>query len=484
MRAALRAGESYHVVPPTRAPDDRPAPKGCDLFEVSTPELDDVVRLEDRYGRVGTESSGSPPAAPACSCSCVAAGCAATRAADGAARAAAAAHRRAAAPGAAAVRAAGRRSRRRRRRRRSSCSTPRGGDGRGPAEQPGRGRARASASAGAPPSRRSRSSTTRTWPSSRPGADAHRRRAGARRPDGDAAEAAEEPTADGKDEEYWRERGLEIRQRWRDAVEAVDAPRRRGRGAAHALLRRGRSLRARRPDQAGVGPRARPSSTRRAARRRARPDELDGFLEEGRRAGALPGWLREGVELEPIADARRSREDAEPDRAGRVDRAADRAARRDARASDRPPPLLRRDLGLPDERAGQPAHGRPAHAAGHAADARGRRGADVILLNSCSVREKAEQKVYSRLGEYRLLKRERPGLLHRPLRLRRPAGGGARSRAACRTSTSSSDRRGWASWAGPCRGARRASGSSPPASRRSATTTSTPSRATASTRGW
>jgi hypothetical protein len=24
---------------------------GCDLFEVSTAELDDVVRLEDRYGR-------------------------------------------------------------------------------------------------------------------------------------------------------------------------------------------------------------------------------------------------------------------------------------------------------------------------------------------------------------------------------------------------------------------------------------------------
>ena len=32
--------------------------------------------------------------------------------------------------------------------------------------------------------------------------------------------------------------------------------------------------------------------------------------------------------------------------------------------------------------------------------------ADVILLNSCSVRDKAEQKVYSRLGEYRLFKRE------------------------------------------------------------------------------
>lgn len=37
--------------------------------------------------------------------------------------------------------------------------------------------------------------------------------------------------------------------------------------------------------------------------------------------------------------------------------------------------------------------------------------ADVILLNSCSVRDKAEQKVYSRLGEYRRLKTSRPGLL-------------------------------------------------------------------------
>lgn len=37
--------------------------------------------------------------------------------------------------------------------------------------------------------------------------------------------------------------------------------------------------------------------------------------------------------------------------------------------------------------------------------------ADIILLNSCSVREKAEQKVYSRLGEYRLLKKGQGGLL-------------------------------------------------------------------------
>jgi len=37
--------------------------------------------------------------------------------------------------------------------------------------------------------------------------------------------------------------------------------------------------------------------------------------------------------------------------------------------------------------------------------------ADLILLNSCSVREKAVQKVYSRLGEYRLLRRTNERLL-------------------------------------------------------------------------
>jgi hypothetical protein len=29
------------------------AVEDCDIFEVSTGEIDDVVRLEDRYGRVG-----------------------------------------------------------------------------------------------------------------------------------------------------------------------------------------------------------------------------------------------------------------------------------------------------------------------------------------------------------------------------------------------------------------------------------------------
>jgi mannose-6-phosphate isomerase len=30
------------------------AVEDADIFEVSTPEVDDVVRLEDRYGRAGT----------------------------------------------------------------------------------------------------------------------------------------------------------------------------------------------------------------------------------------------------------------------------------------------------------------------------------------------------------------------------------------------------------------------------------------------
>lgn len=37
--------------------------------------------------------------------------------------------------------------------------------------------------------------------------------------------------------------------------------------------------------------------------------------------------------------------------------------------------------------------------------------ADVVLYNTCSVREHAEQKVWSRLGELRFAKRERPGLV-------------------------------------------------------------------------
>ena len=48
----LKTGESFRVAPGTvhyiQAVSD------CDILEASTPHLDDVVRLEDRYGREGT----------------------------------------------------------------------------------------------------------------------------------------------------------------------------------------------------------------------------------------------------------------------------------------------------------------------------------------------------------------------------------------------------------------------------------------------
>ena len=48
----MKPGDSIHVVPKTI--HRMTALEDCDVLEASTPELDDVVRLEDRYGREGT----------------------------------------------------------------------------------------------------------------------------------------------------------------------------------------------------------------------------------------------------------------------------------------------------------------------------------------------------------------------------------------------------------------------------------------------
>ena len=37
--------------------------------------------------------------------------------------------------------------------------------------------------------------------------------------------------------------------------------------------------------------------------------------------------------------------------------------------------------------------------------------ADVLLLNTCSIREKAQDKVYSQLGRWRPFKNKRPGVI-------------------------------------------------------------------------
>lgn len=50
----LRPGEACHVRPGTR--HRFAADHDTTLFEVSTTEIDDIVRLEDRYGRIPTGS--------------------------------------------------------------------------------------------------------------------------------------------------------------------------------------------------------------------------------------------------------------------------------------------------------------------------------------------------------------------------------------------------------------------------------------------
>lgn len=51
-RIEMSPGDSYHIAPLTL--HRMTALEDTDVLEVSTPELDDVVRLEDRYGRAGT----------------------------------------------------------------------------------------------------------------------------------------------------------------------------------------------------------------------------------------------------------------------------------------------------------------------------------------------------------------------------------------------------------------------------------------------
>ena len=50
VKREMLPGESERIVPHTI--HRMTALEDSDIFEVSTPELDDVVRLEDRYGRL------------------------------------------------------------------------------------------------------------------------------------------------------------------------------------------------------------------------------------------------------------------------------------------------------------------------------------------------------------------------------------------------------------------------------------------------
>jgi len=108
----------------------------------------------------------------------------------------------------------------------------------------------------------------------------------------------DDPEAPERNEEYWRARALAARVAWRDALDRVDelesevaALRQRFYAEDDPYFRDN--------EIKPAWDRALENLERQRALALRSRDDLDGLLEEGRRAGALPGWLREGLELEP-----------------------------------------------------------------------------------------------------------------------------------------------------------------------------------------
>ena len=120
-----------------------------------------------------------------------------------------------------------------------------------------------------------------------------------------AAAPAPEGAGPAHDEQYWRSRGREIRARWKSTAEEVKKLE-----AAAAGLRR--SFYAE-DDPYVRDSKVKPEWDRVLDRlQQAREDletvkkELADFEEQGRREGALPGWLREGAELVPEAEKKKT----------------------------------------------------------------------------------------------------------------------------------------------------------------------------------
>lgn len=113
-----------------------------------------------------------------------------------------------------------------------------------------------------------------------------------------------------KDEAYWRSRGLTIRKQWRESTDRI-------------VELEAKSEELRRKFYAADDPYVRDAqikpewdhtldeldATRREAERSEL--ELERYLNEGREAGAFPGWLREGSDLEPARTVTKA-PDAEP----------------------------------------------------------------------------------------------------------------------------------------------------------------------------
>jgi hypothetical protein len=111
-------------------------------------------------------------------------------------------------------------------------------------------------------------------------------------------EAEPGPAQPVRDEQYWRSRALEIRLRWRHAADDTKELETSAAGWRRSFYAE--------KDPNVRNARIKPEWDRvldRLQTARAEVDtakkELADLLEEGRTAGALPGWLREGVDQEP-----------------------------------------------------------------------------------------------------------------------------------------------------------------------------------------
>jgi hypothetical protein len=114
----------------------------------------------------------------------------------------------------------------------------------------------------------------------------------------DAGPAAAAPE---RDETYWRTRVRDLRLALRQAVDELDEIEERAASLRRSFYAEDDPY-VRDAEIKPAWDRAldRIAGTRRALTRMR--DELAATLEEGRRAGALPGWLREGIELEPLPE--------------------------------------------------------------------------------------------------------------------------------------------------------------------------------------
>jgi hypothetical protein len=115
-----------------------------------------------------------------------------------------------------------------------------------------------------------------------------------------AAPSAEVASAEQllRDEKYWRGHVLDIRLRWRAATDEIKRLEQRSTELRQRFYSENDSF-VRDNQVKTEWDRVTDRLQKARAEAEAASQELAAFLEEGRRANALPGWLREGEEQEP-----------------------------------------------------------------------------------------------------------------------------------------------------------------------------------------